>query len=81
MKIGRITGLDPAGYIYDALTETGRLSSRDANFVDIIHTGRGLWGTSKAIGHADFYPNGGSAPQPGCINLIMKKKENSFLSS
>ena len=35
-------------------------------FVDVIHTA-GKWvGNEEVIGHADFYPNHGRAPQPGC---------------
>lgn len=66
-KVGRITGLDPAGPLFLLAGENGRLSSGDANFVDIIHTDGGKLGLSKEIGHADFYPNGGNAPQPGCL--------------
>jgi len=34
--------------------------------VDVIHTA-GRWvGNDDAIGHADFFANGGRAPQPGC---------------
>ena len=38
----------------------------DALFVDVIHSA-GKWvGNDEVIGHADFYPNLGQAPQPGC---------------
>ncbi|CAL1677802.1 unnamed protein product [Lasius platythorax] len=68
-KLGRITGLDPAGpafetpYLKDA---EERLDSKDANFVDVIHTCAGSLGILRPIGHADFYPNGGTFRQPGC---------------
>lgn len=42
-----------------------RLSEEDAEFVDVVHTDAGHYGFIKPIGHADFYPNGGTA-QPGC---------------
>lgn len=42
------------------------LNPKDAQFVDIIHTDGGILGNPEAIGHADFYPNGGHALQPGC---------------
>lgn len=74
-RLGRISGLDPAGPNFDALPTDMRLDRSDALFVDVIHTdssnssvstislyGRG---TSMNIGHMDFYPNGG-ADQPGC---------------
>ncbi len=43
-----------------------RLDNDDADFVDIIHTA-GKWvGTNEDMGHVDFFPNLGEAPQPGC---------------
>jgi len=46
--------------------EEGHLSRADATFVDVIHTDGGNLGFARPIGHADFYPNGGSRHQPGC---------------
>lgn len=43
-----------------------RLCETDAEYVDVIHTDAGILGFPKSIGHADFYPNGGRALQPGC---------------
>merc|ERR1712130_385351 len=78
-KIGRITGLDPAGpgfdfpsfwyKKYDNLTLT-HLWHTDAQFVDVIHTdsgkfGNGHYGLEKSLGHADFYPSNGR-DQPFC---------------
>ncbi|KAI4500537.1 hypothetical protein M0802_004499 [Mischocyttarus mexicanus] len=67
--IGRITGMDPArpGFESSSLNDLRvRLDSRDAKFVDIIHTCAGTLGFIRSIGHADFYPNGGTFRQPGC---------------
>lgn len=36
------------------------LEKTDAEFVDIMHCNSGKLGLETAIGHADFYPNGGS---------------------
>lgn len=36
----------------------------DADFIDAIHTEIPNRGITR--GHADFYVNGGEAPQPGC---------------
>lgn len=35
-------------------------------FVDVVHTCAGMLGHNKNLGHADFFPNGGKAAQPGC---------------
>lgn len=64
-------GLDPAGpgFEYAKFQEKG-LDKTDALFVDVIHTSGGSTGCFNALGHADFYPNGGSPPQPGCYDGI-----------
>ncbi|CAH1154050.1 unnamed protein product [Phaedon cochleariae] len=60
-----IIGMDPAGaqFFYDNIEN--RLNTSDAKFVQVIHTNAGLLGFSQAIGHADYFLNGGS-DQPGC---------------
>lgn len=70
-KVGRITGLDPAGPLFEYFD--AYLSKEHADFVDVIHTSmgmgfnfiRGRLGITKSTGHVDFYPNGGKH-QPGC---------------
>lgn len=42
------------------------LNPDDGQFVDCIHTGGGSFGFTGSLGHADFYPNNGLTPQPGC---------------
>lgn len=36
--------------------------------MDVIHTSGGSTGIYNSAGHADFFPNGGSVPQPGCYD-------------
>ncbi|XP_064287486.1 pancreatic triacylglycerol lipase-like isoform X2 [Passer domesticus] len=69
--IGRITGLDPAQPYFQGTPIEVRLDKSDAEFVDVIHTDTAPtipnlgFGMRPAIGHLDFYPNGG-VEMPGC---------------
>ncbi|XP_046396808.1 phospholipase A1-like [Ischnura elegans] len=65
-KVGRITGLDPAGPLFTVLDSSNRIDRSDADFVDVIHTCGGWLGMVFPVGHVDFYPNGGYMRQPGC---------------
>ncbi|EZA53331.1 Exosome component [Ooceraea biroi] len=83
--VQRITGLDPAQPCFKRAEASAHLHKTDAPFVDVIHTNGRLLrrlglGLPDAIGHIDFYPNGGEM-QPGCVrtessifdNIIPKK--------
>ncbi|KAH0821351.1 hypothetical protein GEV33_001440 [Tenebrio molitor] len=48
------------------LNPSRRLTRTDADYIDVIHTDAGIFGLPIAVGHADFFPNGGRALQPGC---------------
>ncbi|XP_038214609.1 lipase member H-B-like [Zerene cesonia] len=65
--VARITGLDPSGNQWG--TNSNRLRSSDAKYVEVIHTdgfGLGANGIGTNLGHTDIYANGGEG-QPGCL--------------
>ncbi|XP_034023868.1 lipase member H [Thalassophryne amazonica] len=72
-RIGRITGLDPAGPMFTSATPDERLDPTDAMFVDVLHTDMNSFGLQGAHGHIDYYANGG-ADQPGCPKTIFAGK-------
>ncbi|CAF0967554.1 unnamed protein product [Brachionus calyciflorus] len=63
IKLGRISGLDPAGPLFYNSNKEKRLDRNDADFVDNIHTDP-TFGIHTHIGHLDFFPNGRT--QVGC---------------
>ncbi|CAG4937089.1 unnamed protein product [Colias eurytheme] len=74
-NISRITGLDPAGPLFEFQDPRARLDKNDAKFVDVIHSNGetlilGGLGAAQPLGHVDFYPNGGRV-QHGCSNLFV----------
>ncbi|XP_061166961.1 pancreatic triacylglycerol lipase-like [Saccostrea echinata] len=75
-KIGHITGLDPAGPLFDKYHPKARLDANDASFVDVIHTDTGGafnlgLGMNNHCGDIDFFPNGGEV-QPGCNQSALR---------
>lgn len=86
LHLGRITGMDPAEPLFAQTETVVRLDRTDAKFVDIIHSdassfvSEGGLGLFEAIGHVDFYPNGGYN-QPGCnqnMQHYMNQHDGSF---
>ncbi|KAK3925396.1 Pancreatic triacylglycerol lipase [Frankliniella fusca] len=78
-SVGRVTAFDPAGPGFEALPRLVRLNKYSARFVDVLHTNAKPvtllgFGMMHAIGHIDFYLNGG-VDQPGCStpNVTMPK--------
>jgi len=70
--IARVCGMDAAGPIFEKTTKDVRIDKSDATFVDLIHCNggnedSGFLGINAAVGHADFFPNGGHH-QPKCGN-------------
>ncbi|MCJ8730624.1 hypothetical protein PDJAM_G00186700 [Pangasius djambal] len=76
--LGRITGLDPAEPYFQGCPTLVRLDSSDALFVDVIHSDALPivpylgFGMSQAVGHLDFYPNGGEH-MPGCDKNVISQ--------
>ncbi|XP_050350365.1 pancreatic lipase-related protein 2-like [Nymphalis io] len=65
-RVARVTGLDPAGPLWNLNPD--RLRSSDGVYVEAIHTDGGVLGQGigSAVADADFFPNGGIS-QPGCL--------------
>lgn len=59
-----LSGLDPAGPAWNG--NSFALNKNDGQYVEVIHTDGRFLGIFNPIGDADFYPNGGTHPQPGC---------------
>ncbi|OXA64054.1 Pancreatic lipase-related protein 2 [Folsomia candida] len=78
-KIGRISGLDPAGplfYVKAGISQGRQLRNDDAKFVDVHHCNMGMLGTSDSVGTVQWYLN--ELPisreiqiQPQCETLIL----------
>ncbi|XP_042872548.1 pancreatic lipase-related protein 2-like isoform X2 [Penaeus japonicus] len=77
-RVGRISGLDPAGLKFHNVPKEQRLDKSDADYVDVIHTNgcytfwrpwTDCYGINENLGHSDFWPNGGEH-QPACQSEI-----------
>ena len=56
-QLARITGLDPAGFLWHTAPPEGKLSPGDAQFVDVIHSA-GLWiGTDEKVEFLNIFRN------------------------
>ncbi|XP_039760360.1 pancreatic lipase-related protein 2-like [Pararge aegeria] len=76
--VPRITALDAAYPGFYPPLQTVPVNPKDADFVDIIHTDGGWFGASTSIGHVDFWPNGGTANQPGCLPFTLPLTVENF---
>ncbi|KAJ1531453.1 hypothetical protein ONE63_000132 [Megalurothrips usitatus] len=63
---GWITGLDPAGPMFEGADPANRLDETDARFVDAVHTDGGYLGIVQLVGHVDFFVDGGMHRHPDC---------------
>lgn len=79
LRLGRITGLDPAYPGYSVGGQENHLTKGDAIFVDVLHSNPGILGFPQPIGDVDFYPNPGTWIQPGCwFDDLIKNRELSY---
>lgn len=81
-EVEQIIGLDPAGPLFTlpaVVSPDFRLDPTDAEFVQVLHTSGGTLGTSVKSGHADFYPNGGRAPQRHCQVLLSGLQSSKYV--
>lgn len=77
----RLVGLDP-GIVQStefALVDGTLLNQKDATFVVTIHTDCNLWGSHLAVGHANFWVNGGCR-QPKCAMFLSSQSELGYFS-
>lgn len=67
-QVDAIYGIDPAHPLITIPMRppTERLDVSDAQFVQVIHTTSGTFGTPFDLGHQDWYADGGKSPQKGC---------------
>lgn len=67
-KIKQIMALDPARRPFEnnSVSHEDRLYKEDAQVVVAVHTDGGGIGYLGPLGIIDFFPDGGSALQPGC---------------
>ncbi|KAH8420932.1 hypothetical protein KR222_010480, partial [Zaprionus bogoriensis] len=65
-RVRVIRALDPAQPFFRYAQEKERLTSADADYVEVLHTSVGSYGFDRPLGHVDFYANWGSQ-QPGCF--------------
>lgn len=73
--VKKITAMDPANVQFE---DSNGLQKTDAEIVVVIHTDGGGYGKKDAFGTVDFFPNGGSAPQPGCAVDTGRKNDKVF---
>lgn len=66
-RINRIIGLDPSLPLFNENTSAGRISSGDAQLVEVFHSNGGQLGMYNRIGDIDYYINNGKI-QPECTS-------------
>lgn len=66
-----MSGLDPAGPCFRSLPPRDRFHSAGALKVDAIHTNIDGFGIPDAIGHVDFYVNGGKSNDNFIAEFLM----------
>ncbi|XP_041988001.1 lipase member H-like [Aricia agestis] len=76
-NVSRITGLDPAGPLFDGPLSLDGLNPSRAEFVDVLHTDPGVYGTKEQLGQVDIWFNCACKNQPQCaIESIIIAKDS-----
>ncbi|XP_055919852.1 pancreatic triacylglycerol lipase-like [Eupeodes corollae] len=71
--ISRMTLFDPSNEETHGEFIMPPIDKTVAKFVDVIHTDAGGIGTTNSVGHVDFWPNNGTALQPGCPDKKLRR--------
>ena len=75
IKVGRLTGLDPAGPFFRDKKDNERISITDADLVDVIHTSSDF-GLYENCGHLNFYTNTELSKVDMCEDTRKRGKDN-----
>ncbi|KAK3919627.1 Pancreatic triacylglycerol lipase [Frankliniella fusca] len=78
---GWITGLDPAGPMFEGKDPMFRLDETDASFVEAVHTDAGFLGYLAPLGHVDYYVDGGLHAHPDCGSDLVGAGMVQFMST
>lgn len=79
-QVARLTGLEPSGPMWG--NSNNALHATHGVFVEAIHTDGGVLGIFDPLGNADFYPNGGRHPMPGClVNTCSHSRSYEYFAS
>ncbi|XP_072939824.1 pancreatic lipase-related protein 2-like [Epargyreus clarus] len=71
-RIGRVTGLDPAGPCFVDSALEDQIRSGVAKYVEVYHCNAGHLGTTNMIADVDFVFNKHGKVQPGCEGLELE---------
>jgi hypothetical protein len=80
IKVGRLTGLDPAGPFFRDKKDDEKISINDADLVDVIHTSPDF-GLYENCGHLNFYTNTEFSKVDTCADTRKRGKDKNVKES